>query len=588
MFRKRKKISIKDPVISARETVVLWQYLLKHGSEIEKFFDGINIPRKRLFNKREWIDIHTSARITQNYRSCIPDYDMTMACKVAFEQFDSYAYGFTSAVFRLPPIQYVFKALPYIMTIPTKIEFFRILESDLQSAVMEYTISPGFEPFIDSCFIYTWLGVFSAIPTIHGLSPAKVEAVASFVDVFKRFREDFGQFKHHIEEKDETIYLDGEKAGRWITINKEVGLDPIIHKYLTNERCILWEKDVVETKNSGNKITLAKRGDLYNCSKTLLRLNWENINFISRTKNFFLFLKQYLPTRIQSRETLHRQADILYEYSSLLKQKVKEKTDEVHKVQAKMFELEKHSIEHRITGGFAHEMRNALAGAQLEIKAAMHYRNNREPATDSLKKSVAVLVENISQMHQDSSSAKDKIILDSLRELKQINETADHLSEIISGVSNDIERGLSITTLIRDYSKLYEIKAGDTPVDIFRVLKRFSREYKINFREHGIQYRVNCGGSVFYNADETHLNSIFSNVILNARDALVDDATDQPEIIVTVENKAGRILIGIQDNGPGIKQEMRKEIFKPFYSTKPMTGTGLGLSIVKRLLALYN
>lgn len=589
MFWRNRKITVDDPVYSARHAIIMWQYLLKHGNQIERFFNGIDIPRKRLLNKYEWIDIRTSVKLMQNYRACIPGYDMTRAYEVAFEGFDSYAYGFTSGFFRLPSLQHVFRALPLIMTIPTRIELFRILESDAGSAVMEYTIYPGFESFIDSSFIYTWAGVFSAIPKIHGLAPARIEVVASFVDIFKRFEEDFGEFGHRIEEKKDGIYLDGRKAGRWVTITPDMRLDPLAHKYLNGEKCVLWEKDVAEIKKNGERITIAGKGELYNCSKTILRVTWDNISFLARLKNFCTFLKQYLPMQIQSRDALYRQTELLYEYSSLLKQKIEEKTIEVRNAQEKMFELEKRAIEHRITGGFAHEMRNALAGAQLETKTAMHYGSDRVPATDRLKASVAVLLKNISGIRLDpDDSENESIISDSVRELKQIEAIADFLSGFISGVSDDIERGLSITSQIHEYAKLHEVKAGRIPVNIFLVLDRLGREYGTDFSVQGIQYVVTCPKTLSFRSDETHLNSIFSNLILNARDALVDHAVAEPKISVDVEQKADGIDIRILDNGPGISPEIINDIFNPFFTTKPPEGKGLGLSFVKRLLALYN
>ena len=43
------------------------------------------------------------------------------------------------------------------------------------------------------------------------------------------------------------------------------------------------------------------------------------------------------------------------------------------------------------------------------------------------------------------------------------------------------------------------------------------------------------------------------------------------------------ILVSIEDEGPGIPEELRKNIFKPLFSTKKQ-GTGLGLSISFRLV----
>lgn len=93
-------------------------------------------------------------------------------------------------------------------------------------------------------------------------------------------------------------------------------------------------------------------------------------------------------------------------------------------------------------------------------------------------------------------------------------------------------------------------------------------------------------------ADETHINSIFSNLVLNAKDALEEIEDDRPkEIRVTIEKRDGEIgnlfVIAVNDNGLGIPEGNLTEIFKPFYSTKPATGTGLRLGVVRRLAQLY-
>lgn len=51
-------------------------------------------------------------------------------------------------------------------------------------------------------------------------------------------------------------------------------------------------------------------------------------------------------------------------------------------------------------------------------------------------------------------------------------------------------------------------------------------------------------------------------------------------------NAAGPVVaISVQDNGPGLPQDMLERIFEPYYTTKPPgQGTGLGLSIVRRLV----
>ena len=54
---------------------------------------------------------------------------------------------------------------------------------------------------------------------------------------------------------------------------------------------------------------------------------------------------------------------------------IEQRTDELKKAHARLLDSEKRTLEHRITGGFAHKMRNALADAQLEFKTTLNHKD---------------------------------------------------------------------------------------------------------------------------------------------------------------------------------------------------------------------
>jgi signal transduction histidine kinase len=91
------------------------------------------------------------------------------------------------------------------------------------------------------------------------------------------------------------------------------------------------------------------------------------------------------------------------------------------------------------------------------------------------------------------------------------------------------------------------------------------------------------GGCVI-GANPVHAQQVFLNLIGNAADAVAE--VPKPLIEVGVRAGAhGRVEAWVQDNGPGMSQEVLARIFEPFFTTKAVgCGTGLGLPVVKQLV----
>lgn len=61
---------------------------------------------------------------------------------------------------------------------------------------------------------------------------------------------------------------------------------------------------------------------------------------------------------------------------------------------------------------------------------------------------------------------------------------------------------------------------------------------------------------------------------------LLSDASFEPVVMINTSLLADTIEISVRDNGEGITDEIKQEIFQPFFTTKPAgQGTGLGLSL---------
>jgi signal transduction histidine kinase len=78
------------------------------------------------------------------------------------------------------------------------------------------------------------------------------------------------------------------------------------------------------------------------------------------------------------------------------------------------------------------------------------------------------------------------------------------------------------------------------------------------------------------------LSDIVSNLVVNALEA----APRGGRVSVSAATRNGCCVLSVEDNGPGIAQEIREKIARPFFTTKAQ-GTGLGLAIVTRRVAEF-
>jgi signal transduction histidine kinase len=82
--------------------------------------------------------------------------------------------------------------------------------------------------------------------------------------------------------------------------------------------------------------------------------------------------------------------------------------------------------------------------------------------------------------------------------------------------------------------------------------------------------------------DANLLTIVFQNFLINAAQAMQGRGT----ITVTVAADEGWHHVAVADTGPGIPQEIRANLFRPFKTTKAR-GTGLGMATGKRLVELH-
>ena len=83
--------------------------------------------------------------------------------------------------------------------------------------------------------------------------------------------------------------------------------------------------------------------------------------------------------------------------------------------------------------------------------------------------------------------------------------------------------------------------------------------------------------------DAPKLHQLVLNLVRNACEAVGQGG----RVSVRVHQQDAYVHIVVQDNGPGIPDDVRARIYEPFFSTKE-GGTGLGMSIVHSLVSLHH
>jgi signal transduction histidine kinase len=81
-------------------------------------------------------------------------------------------------------------------------------------------------------------------------------------------------------------------------------------------------------------------------------------------------------------------------------------------------------------------------------------------------------------------------------------------------------------------------------------------------------------------ADPDYLKRIFSNLILNATQAMPNGG--KLTIRADVDKETNDVLVTIKDTGVGIPEDVKPKLFTPMITTKPK-GQGFGLAVVKRM-----
>lgn len=279
--------------------------------------------------------------------------------------------------------------------------------------------------------------------------------------------------------------------------------------------------------------------------------------------------------------TRRKQAE-LRRHNKWLATLVEQRTRALREAHERMVELEKDATEHQMAGGFAHEMRNALTGAQILLRSV-----GGADAAAASKQLCDANTEALAEIYawvRSHATPEERRMLLSL--FKRINGNEAQIDTALHDIDEALTRALAATQSILDYARLGREAPGDEPASAELLVDAILKEMREDLARHGIRVEKVSDPDAAPIVKASHLYSILKNLMLNARDALIEKDGERVLRVVIAEEQAGW-TIRVEDTGIGIPEAQRSRIFEPFFSTKPETGTGLGLGVVRKLVSIY-
>jgi len=208
----------------------------------------------------------------------------------------------------------------------------------------------------------------------------------------------------------------------------------------------------------------------------------------------------------------------------------------------KTAESESFAVMGRLTAGLAHEVRNPLNAAKLQLEVLRRNAAGVEDA--SIRRKI---------------ERRTNLVQDELRRL---------------------------SFLLDDFLNLARARTLE-PVDCdaFSLMTEVLELRRPEIESQGIELSAEVESSCLLFAERDRLKQVVNNLITNAVEAVAGRRVPTIRIISKVLGD-GRWEVAVIDNGPGVSPEIAKRAFESFVTTKD-AGTGLGLAIVKRIVELH-
>ena len=232
----------------------------------------------------------------------------------------------------------------------------------------------------------------------------------------------------------------------------------------------------------------------------------------------------------------------------------------------------------------------AQAEQLLEQKSLELYQRNLELSNkaDALAKSNADLEQFAYVVSHDLQAPLRNIMsFTKLLERELGEDLSESSVEYMAFIADGVRQ---MKALIEDILALSRVSNRGDPFEncsLEDIVHEAISRHESDIRENSASVEV--GSLPQVNADRAQLVQLLQNLIGNA--IKFRAAERQPTIHISATDEEGRVTVRVQDNGRGIAEEHRGEIFgvfKRLQSQEQIEGSGIGLSICKKIIERHS
>ncbi|UWR33237.1 sensor histidine kinase [Sulfitobacter sp. W027] len=166
----------------------------------------------------------------------------------------------------------------------------------------------------------------------------------------------------------------------------------------------------------------------------------------------------------------------------------------------------------------------------------------------------------------------------------------DQREKLLNVIEHDVRRLDRLVSDISNASRLDSelVKEEEEPFDLLQMLGNLGQYLGEDAKSKGIDFITDLPAApITVHGLEARLAQVFVNLITNA----ISFCEDGDAIRVWARKRANRVLIVVEDTGPGIPEQALGKIFKRFYSQRPEehfgNNSGLGLAISKQIVEAH-